>query len=63
MGKKRKKEKNRDPNWKITKAKRTGIAVQVVEYLLSKHKALSSSSSTAKKLRLCKRYKERLKTM
>jgi hypothetical protein len=33
---------------KITKSKKTGGVVQVVEYLLSKYKALSSNPSTGK---------------
>jgi hypothetical protein len=40
----------RDPIWKIAKAKRGWGMTQVVECLPSKHKALSSSSSTYKKV-------------
>jgi hypothetical protein len=39
----------RDPIQKIAKAKRTGDVAQVEGHLPSKHKALSSNSSTVKK--------------
>jgi hypothetical protein len=41
--------KKRDPSSKITRAKRAGNVVQVVERLPSKHKAMSSNPSTTKK--------------
>jgi hypothetical protein len=40
--------KNLDPISKITTAKRTGGVAQVVKYLLSKHKTLTSNVSMTK---------------
>jgi hypothetical protein len=41
--------KKRDPISKITRARRVGGIIQVVEYLPTKYTALSSNSSTAEK--------------
>jgi neutral trehalase len=47
--KRKDKIKKQDPIPKITKAKRAQSMTQVVEYIQSKHKALTSNTSTKKK--------------
>jgi hypothetical protein len=48
-----------DPISKITKVKRAGSMAQVVEYLHSKYKVLSSTPSTTKNLEIKSGYYNR----